>query len=401
MSSLAVEEHTFQGQHIREYPGALAKSQEDALMLHAKSYTPHEVKSGQCQGELTNIAFHANAFHKEVYEPFFDELYRTLKYKHGLTLSSIWIADQAAQGSSARLNDGVLGNDPHWFDHSRDILCMVNTFRAQMKRPIAAVGHSMGDPPKTLTFTRSYPAMLKYTLSKPEAYPSREEAERATRASPFFKTWDERALKRYVETAWWEAPPAEGSERRLIKLKTSLGSEVRTIGRPNLDHIGEPISDLQRYTHPDVTPDSPLTGPAYNPHTRAAYSDLESLRPPTLFVLGKGSQICPPNELEHRTSITGKAPGGSGGQSAGRVHSITIAGGHFLPMTNINGTAEETARWLKVRIEGWRCCEAAFTKEWESTTIAERQRLDHDLLRKWDGKPWDKGRTSTVVTAKL
>jgi predicted alpha/beta-fold hydrolase len=31
-----------------------------------------------------------------------------------------------------------------WFDHSRDLLHLVNHFRDEMLQPIVAVGHSMG-----------------------------------------------------------------------------------------------------------------------------------------------------------------------------------------------------------------------------------------------------------------
>lgn len=32
----------------------------------------------------------------------------------------------------------------NWFDHSRDLLHMINHFREEMPRPIIGVGHSMG-----------------------------------------------------------------------------------------------------------------------------------------------------------------------------------------------------------------------------------------------------------------
>lgn len=142
-SPLIVREHTFQGQHIREYPAALANSQEDIIILHAKSYTPPEI-SPTNPGDLTIIGFHANGMHKELYEPFFESLYLALKEKHGLLVSSIWIADHCVGGASALLNEEVLGNDVSWFDHSRDVLCMVNAFRGEMKRPLVGLGHSMG-----------------------------------------------------------------------------------------------------------------------------------------------------------------------------------------------------------------------------------------------------------------
>ena len=32
----------------------------------------------------------------------------------------------------------------NWFDHSRDLLHLVNTFRAAMPQPIVGIAHSMG-----------------------------------------------------------------------------------------------------------------------------------------------------------------------------------------------------------------------------------------------------------------
>ena len=60
MSSFKIEQHIFDGQHIRQYPAALGNSQEEVVRLHAKSYTPNEVASGQAKGDLTVIGFHAN-----------------------------------------------------------------------------------------------------------------------------------------------------------------------------------------------------------------------------------------------------------------------------------------------------------------------------------------------------
>ena len=54
------------------------------------------------------------------------------------------MADVSHQGESGVLNEGLLGNDPGWFDHSRDLLHLINLKRDQMPRPIMGIGHSMG-----------------------------------------------------------------------------------------------------------------------------------------------------------------------------------------------------------------------------------------------------------------
>lgn len=408
-----VRQHVFEGQHVREYPRALAV-QEDSVRLQAKSYTPKEIDDSEVTGNLTVIAFHANAFPKEVYEPFFEALYRRLKDGHGIVVSSIWIADQASQGFSAILNDEKLGNDPHWFDHARDILAMVNAFRQQMKRPIVGIGHSLGgtqalatahyhprlfeaiamiDPPISLTYAPTMQPMLSFALSRPETYDSWDQVEKTVRKTPLFKTWDRRALQRYIDTAFHTSPTATQPNTR-IKPKTTKYVEATTLVRPNTEHLGvSKVSDVQRAIYPNVDPDAPLTGPVYNAPTRIAWSFLPTLRPAALFLLGKGSRLSDPDELEERSNITGVAPGGNGGHAAGKVATVSIPGGHFLPMTNPDGSAAAIAEWLREELHSFRKREDALMKEWDSTTLAEKQKLStgvEDVLRSWDGKPWAK-----------
>ncbi|KAK3678373.1 hypothetical protein LTR78_001670 [Recurvomyces mirabilis] len=326
---------------------------------------------------------------------------------------SIWIADQTAQGTSAVLNDEMLGNEPHWFDHSRDILCMVDTFRLSMTKPIIGIGHSMGasqlvaaahfhpglldalvmvDPPIFMTRSPSTKAMLRYCFRKPEAYAPRQAAEEATRRSPFFKTWDKQVLQRFLETVWGDGPTVTVPDDNSTKPTTPLHMQVRGLIKPNPDHItvAQPVDEDQRYTHPDIQPTAPVTWPFYSPHSQVAYRFLSTLRPPALFLLGEGSQLCDAEELVDRTNATGTAPGGSGGITAGRVKSVTIPGGHFLPMTNVAGTAEGTSRWLAEQIGQCQKREEAFKQRWEVKSLAEKQRLDgrvQEQLKNWDGRP--------------
>lgn len=416
--SFIVREHQFEGQHIREYPKALANTQEDDVQLHARSYTPQEVIDGSVKGDLTIVAFHANGFPKEVYEPFFEALYHHLKNTQGLTIGSIWIADQASQGVSALLNDEKLGNDPSWFDHSRDVLAMTNKFRKQMTRPIYAIGHSMGaaqavmtahihprlfegvmmiDPSISLARSPSLKGMLKYTLQKPDTYASRAEADKQIRKSPFFKTWDPKIVQRYIETAFHTSPTA-AIPNDSVKLTTTKHAEATTLIRPNTSHSGtsSSISEAERSLHPNLDPRAPLTGPVYNPFPRIVFSYLPTLRPSAYFLLGEGSRISDANEIAERTKVTGTAPGGSGGVEAGRVKCKTIPGGHFVPMTNVSGTAEAAAEWLEAEIRRFREREEAVEEVWKGRSLAEKQRLEpgvEDLLKKWDGKPWAKAET--------
>jgi pimeloyl-ACP methyl ester carboxylesterase len=411
-SPFVIGEHVFPGQHIRGYPSALADSQEDIVLLHAKSYTPHEVASQAVKGDLTIIAFHANGYHKETYEPYLEQLYHVLKEKHGLTIGSIWFADQAAQGASAVLNDEVLGNDPHCFDHSRDVIHMVNTFRAHMRRPLFAIGHSMGssqavatasmherlfeslvliDSPISRSWAPTMPAMMKAILRKKDTFSSRAEAEAYIRKDPIYRKWQPEAAQRYIDTALHIVLDPEAKE--VVKLNTPPAAEALTLGRPNPEWVavGQPVSEAQRYTHPDVDPQAPLTGPIYNPGTRQAWRLLATLRPTVLYLLGESSRICAPEEIAERTRITGTEPGGSGGVSAGKVKVVSLKGGHFLPMTNIAETAHATAQWLEEQVASWREQEVGFMRRWRDKSRQEKQALEpkvEKMLKEWNGKAW-------------
>lgn len=65
-----IQEHVIASQHVREYPGATADSQEDVLKLHIKQYTPLE-SDPSFSDAVTIIGAHANGFRK-VPDPYSD-----------------------------------------------------------------------------------------------------------------------------------------------------------------------------------------------------------------------------------------------------------------------------------------------------------------------------------------
>lgn len=142
MSGFRIVEHKVPAQHIRDYPHATAETQEDQLYLHAKQYIPISNPNPQ-PGDVTFIGAHANGFPKELYEPLFEDLLTQSKH-HGWRIRSIWITDLAHQGHSSVLNERLLGNDPGWDDHPRDLMHMINLKREEMPRPLMGMGHSIG-----------------------------------------------------------------------------------------------------------------------------------------------------------------------------------------------------------------------------------------------------------------
>jgi len=142
MTSFRVVQHQVPGQHIREYRQATAHSQEDVLHLLVKQYIPLDNPEPR-SGDITIIGAHANGFPKELYEPLWDDLLAQSK-QQGWRIRSIWMADVAHQGQSGIANEQMLGNEPSWHDHARDLLHLINLKREEMPRPIVGIGHSMG-----------------------------------------------------------------------------------------------------------------------------------------------------------------------------------------------------------------------------------------------------------------
>ena len=135
-------QHTIPCQHIRDYPQATAYEQEDVLHLAVKQYVPLDNPNPQ-PGDITIVGTHACGFPKELYEPLWEDVFTRAKSRN-LRIRSIWIADLAQQGQSGVLNEELLGNEPSWNDHARDLLHLINLKRDQMPRPIVGMGHSMG-----------------------------------------------------------------------------------------------------------------------------------------------------------------------------------------------------------------------------------------------------------------
>lgn len=305
-----VTEHTFEGQHIREHPEALVRSQEDALQAHVKEYVPTGAAPDSL-GDVTTVGFHANGIHKETYQPFWEDLVQALR-QTGVGVRSIWVADQASSGTSGVLNEQKLGNDAHWFDHSRDVLQMINVFRHRMMRPLVAVGHSAGgdqaiavshyhprlfaaavlvESSNTPSWAPHIGAMAKSIAYRPDTSDSME-AERAYMSkNPFFRGWDSRALHRYAETGFRSGPTVAHPHEKAVTNLTTKDVEMRGILRPNPYFIaisGKPTVE-ERKVVTDMNSDSELKTLAYQLSTGQAFRMLAELRPPVFFLLGKKS----------------------------------------------------------------------------------------------------------------
>lgn len=419
-SPFTVKEHVVPAQHIREYPGATLEDQEAALSLHVKQYTP-KGKQGIKPGAVTVIGAHANGFPKELYEPLWQGLCLYLE-RNGLEIQSIWIADVTHQGVSGILNEDSLGNDPHWNDHARDLLHMINYFRREMPRPLVGVGHSLGgcnlvnlslmhprllsalvliepiitgqalDPSQVQTDESNGDKVLiswpSFSAVRRDSWPSRAAAASAFKNSKFYKAWDPRVLDLWIQhglrdtpstTPPQHSPSSSPNNERPVTLATTKHQEVFTFVRPSRNTKFDPVSKAVKYDRaetPDLHPNSALLWPVYLPAAPMTFDNLKHLRPPVLYIFGGKSGVWGNEAKKETLKRTGAGVGGSGGAAEGKVEGHTISSAsHLVPMEQVEDVTEKAGEWLVDELQKWRNREDDWNRQWARKSKEERSML--------------------------
>ncbi|KAE8139348.1 Alpha/beta hydrolase family-domain-containing protein [Aspergillus pseudotamarii] len=368
-ATFKVIEHKFLGQHIREYPRATTTSQEDPLSIIAKQYVPWD-NLDPSPGAISIISAHANGIPKEVYEPLWVEIYQAAK-KMGLQLRGIWIADAAHQGASGILNEEKLGNDPSAFDHSRDLILMINQLRDKLPRPIFGIGHSMGATQlmnislmhprifqglclvEPIVFPYSAKDQGRYppaqaSMRRRESFDSLDAARSQFRNSSTFQKWDSRAFDKWIKYGLRRAP---GDRTGRVILTTTKSQELFTFVRPTF--ISKSPAD-RRLAFPDLSLEAPSDVLFYRPEPVITFHNLPHLRPSALYIFGGLSQFISRQLRDSIAHRTGVGIGGSGGSTKGQVKHIVVRDtGHFGPMEDPRTLAEKTVDWLKAEVEQW------------------------------------------------
>ncbi|OJJ82563.1 uncharacterized protein ASPGLDRAFT_67989 [Aspergillus glaucus CBS 516.65] len=355
-----IAEHVIDGQYIREYPRATA-TPDAPLKLCIKQYTP------------------------ELYEPLWEEL---LAHSKQDGVCSIWIADAANQGASGIINEKNLGNDPSWYDHSRDVIHMINHFRDQMPRPIMGVGSLPLIHPRlfaSLVLIEPHitdnplagdgPLFVAMSTKKRDVWPSREAA--AIQYRNLLKAWNPRVFQLWKEfgyralpTAVYPEGPTDGSCP--VTLTTTKHEEN------NNQAYTDPKSSEARPPHdPLLVPD--MLGPlrpgqrSYHPESILAYKLVPHIRPSVLYVSASHSPLGKGGEHADTAKRTGTGFGGSGGMEAGRVPYVMIQkAGHTLPQEKVAYTAQTMGPWIKQELQRWQQDEARIAEGWKERPTSEK-----------------------------
>ncbi|GJN83874.1 hypothetical protein PLIIFM63780_007425 [Purpureocillium lilacinum] len=400
-SSFRVVEHTVTGCHTREYVAATAHGDSDTPRLAVKQYIPLDNPTPK-PGDVTIIGAHANGFPRELYEPLWEEIHRRTS-QAGFRIRSIFIADIWNQGQSGVLNEKILGNDPSWSDHARDLMNLINQKQDSIPHPIVGIGHSMGGTQLSL-LSLAHPRLLTSLVlldpviqepngsiapamaSTPrrDVWPSTDAAATRFKGSKFFQSWDPRVLDRWIEYGLRQAPtelyPAEGAAAKdeRVTLTTSKHQELFTFLRPT--YRGVPGEE---YLDKDPAADEEYPGyPFYRPEPLHVFQRLPELRPSTLYVFGDKSDLSPPAQRQAKMARTGTGVGGSGGTGAGRVKEVVLDCGHLVAMEKVTECADAITAFLGDEMARWRRNKADFEKYWNKKSRTEQITIDGEWANK-------------------
>ncbi|KAH7017229.1 Alpha/beta hydrolase family-domain-containing protein [Ilyonectria destructans] len=368
-SQFRIVEHVVNCSHTREYVGATAHGDDDLPKLAVKQYIP--LNNGEPRpGDVTIIGAHANGFPKELYEPLWDDLQKRAA-SYGFRIRAIWAADCWNQGSSGIFNERILGNDPSWIDHSRDLMNLINQKQSEMPHPIVGIGHSMGGTQLAL-LSLMHPRLLRslvlidpviqirngsippaiLSTKRRDVWPSREDAQNKFNKSKFYQSWDPRVLDAWVRYGLRALPtelhPSDSKDGR-VTLSTSKHQELFTFLRPT-------YRDAPNESYTDIDPDQQAQHADclfYRSEPAYVFKRLGEIRPSVQYVFGGKSDLSPLLEREAKMVKTGAGVGGSGGAEAGLVKQVVLDCGHLVPMERTNQSAQIIAEYLGSEVERW------------------------------------------------
>ncbi|KAJ9659153.1 hypothetical protein H2198_003295 [Neophaeococcomyces mojaviensis] len=378
-SPFHVTEHAIPGQHIRGYPKGTRTCQEDVFQIAIKQYVPVGRPDPVPENAITIIGLHGIGFPKELYEPLMALLCSQLRI-NGICVRGIWMADSSNHGASGVLNENIQGDMIDHFDHSRDLLSMINHFRHEMPRPLIGFAHSYGCPqlvqlslmhPRLLStlilcepiifnstaINAGHPGMLSSV--RRDIWSTRAEAANQLRRGLKKQNWDDRVLELYlkyglrpVPTAIYDPANDNTIPQDAVTLTTTKHQEVWTFCQLNLD---EPDEERDKLLKPYQDPKE-LRRLAARPDVSATMRNLPFIKPSVLFVFGGKSPVSPPSWRDEKYHITGTGVGGSGGAKAGRVEQIVFEKeGHLLPFESgvLEKLVSVSADWIGKWYQGW------------------------------------------------
>jgi len=263
--------------------------------LAVKRYQFPDYTPGSQPGTIL-IAIHPAGCSKEIWEPFLEELAQ-LDAK-SLFIKEVWSFESPDSGESAVLNEKLLFDDPKHvtleeFTHGGLSWLRSGLIQDMDKHRVVAVGHSAGacvavwmasmykvEENKTLDglilieankeiFHYNEPfdklgmhMFIKFTRSRKDIWPSKEEArEYLVKRAPY-KSWDSRAVDAYVKHCLRPLPTPWYPDRQGVTLSQTREQEVNCYDgvKPEMFTISQILPYVRQFQpiHIFVSDQSPL-----------------------------------------------------------------------------------------------------------------------------------------------
>jgi pimeloyl-ACP methyl ester carboxylesterase len=369
--------------HTRQYVRGVRDEKTAHLRLAVNQFTPKDNPKPR-RGDVSLIMVHGLNSAKECYEPFFDDLLSCSMRIGATRIRSIWSIDAAYNGASYLLNQDIIGDDPSWFDFTRDIWQMINFFQEVMPQPIVGIGQSLGcahllqlaqwhsrlfaglillEPALGPNGTNRWPGPPKYfpgvrASKRRDSWSSKEAARADFVQSRYYGRFDPRVLDRVVEyelctsrTQSSNSYPSASSINGPVMLTTPKTMEVYMWMRPNPPIPGFSYSQLNN---------TPISASQFvpgftTPEGPATWATLPHIYSPVLFIWAKESELSSRDSARARVvDVIGTGIGGGGGKAAGQVAEGFINGAtHPVVLEKPAACADVAAEWLEEKIAQW------------------------------------------------
>ncbi|KAK1817849.1 hypothetical protein LTR12_007720 [Friedmanniomyces endolithicus] len=352
-ANFILKTHVLPGQHVREFAGATRHSEEDILLLDVNQYIPLSNLSPR-EGDITVLAAHSTGFPKELYEPMWDDLLAQSR-QYGFRIRSVWIAEASNLGASGVLNEETQGDEPSWFDYSRDMLHMTNVFREHMPQPIVGIGHSMGAT-ALIQLAVMHPRLLASLVLFDPIMGISTPRDFATMFASN-ANWDPRTLALWLRYGLRDTPTRLHPKPGAITLRTSKAQEGWMYARSWFDPLpsnGDIAIPRTRAKYPDQHDHIRASHPFYRGEDVHIWQDLPRLRPGVAYIFPSSGPMTDARSTDARVERTGIGPGGSGGAKEGRVvETVMECVGHLLPFEGPGQCAVIAAEWLAKDVKAW------------------------------------------------
>lgn len=402
LARFRIIEHVVVGQHVRHWPRGRNLENHEPLRIAVKQYIPNN-DSQPSEGDITIVGAHANGFPKELYEPLWDDLAAQMEAANGRRIRSIWIADMANQAQSGALNEQCHGNDPSWYDLSRDLLSLINQKQTEMPSPLVGIGHSVGAA-QLAYLSMFHPRLFQaLVLIEPtiqtenpgkdfapastyrrDMWPSRQEAREQFARSKFYQAWDPRVFEKWIEFGLYSIlNPHDPSQATPIyhpvTLATTVSQEVFLYERPMYESTAGVPVELDKLHYGDAHPDdADKDYPFYRPEPAQIFRRLPELYPPVSYIFGTQSPVSTPELRQKKVSSTGTGVGGSGGRAYNRVEEVLLDGGHMVPLERVNETASAIVSFNTRSLDRWDAEMKQVERLWFSKPFPQRAMLDEE-----------------------